>query len=104
MQKKRRQTPAKKTEATASEGEELYQQSRVGRHGKDLEGVSGPNLQEVGGKYDEHKIESIIKNSSGNMPKGLVEDNEAAVIAKWLSEKSKIKTSLPSAGKDVFMP
>lgn len=103
MQKKKTDT-GDKTEATASEGEELYQQSRVGRHGKDLEGVSGPNLQEVGGKYDEHKIESIIKNGRGNMPKGLVDDNEAAVIAKWLSEKSKIKTSLPSAGKDVFMP
>lgn len=78
---------SKETEATASEGEELYQQSCVGRHGKDLEGVSGPNLQEVGGKYDEEKIESIIKNGRGNMPKGLVDDKEAASIAKWLSEK-----------------
>ncbi|WP_434813678.1 cytochrome c551 [Bacillus halotolerans] len=76
-----------KTEASASEGEELYQQSCVGCHGKDLEGVSGPNLQEVGGKYDEEKIESIIKNGRGNMPKGLVDDKEAASIAKWLSEK-----------------
>lgn len=49
--------------------------------------MSGPNLQEVGGKYDEAKIESIIKNGRGNMPKGLVDDKEAAVIAKWLSEK-----------------
>ncbi|MCY8533763.1 cytochrome c551 [Bacillus vallismortis] len=76
-----------KTEASASEGEELYQQSCVGCHGKDLEGMSGPNLQEVGGKYDEDKIKNIIKNGRGNMPKGLVDDKEAAVIAKWLSEK-----------------
>lgn len=71
----------------ASEGEELYQQSCIGCHGKDLEGVSGPNLQEVGGKYDEEKIQSIIEKGRGNMPGGLVDDAEAASIAKWLSEK-----------------
>ncbi|WP_258728215.1 cytochrome c551 [Bacillus atrophaeus] len=75
------------TEASASEGEELYQQSCIGCHGKDLEGVSGPNLQEVGGKYDEEKIQSIIEKGRGNMPGGLVDDAEAASIAKWLSEK-----------------
>lgn len=45
------------------------------------------NLQEVGGKYDEAKIESIIKNGRGNMPSHLVNDKEAAEIAKWLSQK-----------------
>lgn len=60
-----------KTEASASEGEELYQQSCVGCHGKDLEGMSGPNLQEVGGKYDEAKIESIIKTAAAICRRGL---------------------------------
>ncbi|MED3331090.1 cytochrome c551 [Bacillus velezensis] len=75
------------SKASASAGEELYQQSCIGCHGKDLEGGGGPNLQEVGGKYDEAKIESIIKNGRGNMPSHLVNDKEAAEIAKWLSQK-----------------
>lgn len=75
------------SKASASAGEELYQQSCIGCHGKDLEGGGGPNLQEVGGKYDEAKIESIIKNGRGNMPSHLVNDEEAAKIAKWLSQK-----------------
>ncbi|AGA21818.1 Cytochrome c-551 [Bacillus subtilis subsp. subtilis str. BSP1] len=70
MQKEEKADTGSKTEATASEGEELYQQSCVGCHGKDLEGVSGPNLQEVGGKYDEHKIESIIKKRPRQYAKG----------------------------------
>ncbi|MBT2572853.1 cytochrome c [Bacillus sp. ISL-51] len=75
------------SKASASAGEELYQQSCIGCHGKDLEGGGGPNLQEVGGKYDEAKIESIIKNGRGNMPSHLVSDEDAAKIAKWLSQK-----------------
>ncbi|MFP3394179.1 cytochrome c, partial [Brevibacillus sp. SIMBA_076] len=38
-------------------------------------------------KYDEAKIESIIKNGRGNMPSHLVNDEEAVKIAKWLSQK-----------------
>ena len=75
------------SKASASAGEELYQQSCIGCHGKDLEGGGGPNLQEVGGKYDEAKIESIIKNGRGNMPSHLVSDEDATKIAKWLSQK-----------------
>lgn len=60
-----------KTEATASEGEELYQQSCVGCHGKDLEGVSGPNLQEVGGKYDEEKLKALLKTDGAICRRGL---------------------------------
>ncbi|MCY8920680.1 cytochrome c551 [Bacillus atrophaeus] len=85
--KEKKSDTGSSTEASASEGEELYQQSCIGCHGKDLEGVSGPNLQEVGGKYDEDKIKSIIEKGRGNMPGGLVDDAEAASIAKWLSEK-----------------
>lgn len=87
MQKKKTDT-GDKTEATASEGEELYQQSRVGRHGKDLEGVSKISISKRSEANTMNtKLKALLKTSSGNMPKGLVDDNEAAVIAKWLSEK-----------------
>lgn len=72
----------------AGNGEDLYQQSCIGCHGQNLEGASGPDLQEVGAKYSESEIEEIINNGLGNgMPGGLVNEEEAAAIAEWLSEK-----------------
>ena len=38
-------------QATATDGEEIYQQNCTGCHGKDLSGGSAPSLKEVGGKY-----------------------------------------------------
>ena len=75
------------TTETAGSAEELVQQSCIGCHGRDLEGGAGPDLQEVGAKYSQDEIKSIIINGQGGMPKGLLDDADADVVAAWLAEK-----------------
>ncbi|MEC1862265.1 cytochrome c551 [Bacillus licheniformis] len=74
-------------QATATDGEEIYQQNCTGCHGKDLAGGSAPSLKEVGGKYKESEIKDIVVNGRGGMPDNLVDEKEAEAVAKWLSEK-----------------
>ncbi|MDA7025539.1 cytochrome c [Bacillus sp. CLL-7-23] len=74
-------------QTSAANGEEVYQQNCTGCHGKDLAGGSAPSLKEVGGKYDENDIKDIVVNGRGNMPGGLVKEDQAEAIAKWLAEK-----------------
>lgn len=75
------------TTETAGSGEDIFQQSCIGCHGRELEGGSGPNLTEVGAKYNKDEIKSIIINGQGGMPKGLLNDADAEVVAAWLAEK-----------------
>jgi len=75
------------TQETAGSAEEIVQQSCIGCHGRELEGGSGPNLQEVGAKYSQEEIKNIIINGQGGMPKGLLNDADAEVVASWLAEK-----------------
>jgi len=72
--------------ATA-QAEELYQQNCASCHGQNLEGVAGPKLQNIGSKYSKDEIQNIILNGQGAMPKGLLQGDEAAAVAQWLSEK-----------------
>ncbi|MFS0635850.1 cytochrome c550 [Mesobacillus foraminis] len=66
--------------------EELYQQSCIGCHGDQMQGVSGPALKTVGSKYSKDEIQEILVNGlPGGMPGGLVTGNEEKV-AQWLSE------------------
>lgn len=74
------------TTETAS-AEEIVQQSCIGCHGRNLEGGSGPQLTEVGAKYSQEEIASIIINGQGSMPKGLLNEEDAQVVAAWLAEK-----------------
>ncbi|WP_208585932.1 cytochrome c550 [Gracilibacillus suaedae] len=74
-------------ETTEADPEALIQ-SCIGCHGGDLEGGSGPSLNDVHERLSVEEIESMIINGSenGNMPGGLVTNEEAAVLAEWLSE------------------
>ncbi|SEM29375.1 cytochrome c550 [Mesobacillus persicus] len=66
--------------------EELYQQSCIGCHGDQLQGVSGPALTAVGSKLSQEEIQDILVNGTpGGMPGGLVAGNEEKV-AQWLAE------------------
>ncbi|WP_053364129.1 cytochrome c550 [Bacillus sp. FJAT-27251] len=66
--------------------EELYQQSCIGCHGDQLQGVSGPALNAVGGKLSKEEIQDILVNGTpGGMPAGLVPGNEEK-MAEWLAE------------------
>jgi cytochrome c550 len=74
-------------ETTEADPEALIQ-SCIGCHGGDLEGGSGPSLNDVHERLSVEEIESMIINGSenGNMPGGLVTNEEAAVLAEWLAE------------------
>ncbi|WP_243388275.1 cytochrome c551 [Bacillus kexueae] len=73
-------------ETTAS-AEELFKGSCAGCHGQNLQGGAGPQLTEVGAKYSEDEIKSIIVNGQGGMPGGILNESEAAVVAEWLAAK-----------------
>ncbi|TYR80109.1 cytochrome c [Priestia megaterium] len=72
---------------SASSGEEIYQQNCTGCHGNNLEGARGPSLEQVGSKYSQEEIQDIVVNGQGNMPKGLVNEEEAKKVSEWLAEK-----------------
>lgn len=64
------------------------QQSCVGCHGQNMEGVAGPNLQKIGSKYDAAQIAEIIKNGKPPaMPGGLFQgsDEELQKLAEYLA-------------------
>ncbi|TFD95817.1 cytochrome c551 [Jeotgalibacillus sp. R-1-5s-1] len=75
----------------ASSGEldprEVYVGNCSGCHGDNLEGGSGPNLEDVGSRYSYDEILDIIQNGKGRMPGNLIEGEEAEVVAQWLSEQ-----------------
>ncbi|MFB1082306.1 cytochrome c551 [Jeotgalibacillus sp. JSM ZJ347] len=65
--------------------ETIFIQNCSGCHGDNLEGASGPNLQEVGSRLSQEEILSVIQNGQGSMPSNLIEGEEAEVVAEWLS-------------------
>lgn len=75
--------------ASVDDGQAIYEASSCfSCHGRELEGASGPNLQEVGSRLSVDEIKSIIEEGKGPMPGGLVEDQEQLnKLAEWLSEK-----------------
>lgn len=70
-----------------AQADELVKQNCASCHGQNLEGGAGPALQNVGSKLSKDEIENIILNGQGSMPKGLLAEDEAAVVAEWLAEK-----------------
>lgn len=66
--------------------EAIYASSCASCHGQDLSGVAGPELTTVGSKLSADEISDIIVNGQGTMPGGLVSNEEADILAEWLSE------------------
>ncbi|MBD1381410.1 cytochrome c551 [Metabacillus arenae] len=77
----------KSGEVASGEAEEIFQQNCISCHGQNLEGGVGPELATVGGKYNHEEIEDIINNGKGQMQGGIIEQEQAKAVAKWLSEK-----------------
>ncbi|WP_071460154.1 cytochrome c550 [Bacillus massilinigeriensis] len=83
---KEKEGGGKKTEEVAANPEDLYKQSCASCHGDQYEGVVGPSLKKVGGKYSKDQIKDILVNGKGSgMPGGLVAGKEEE-MAKWLSK------------------
>lgn len=83
------ETPTEGTEGETAGGdaEKIVQGNCIGCHGQNLEGGAGPKLTEVGAKYDKDEIKNIIINGQGSMPKGILDEADAEVVASWLAEK-----------------
>ncbi|RDW19215.1 cytochrome C [Oceanobacillus arenosus] len=80
------------TEGTGGEvltdPEEIFQKNCSACHGADLSGGMGPDLTAVGSKHSAEEIITIIHNGTGQMPaQKQVADEEATLLADWLSEK-----------------
>ena len=75
--------------ASTEDGEAVYQAaSCFSCHGNDLEGASGPSLQDVGSRLSEDEIRTTIEEGKGMMPAGLVaEQDDLDALVEWLSSK-----------------
>ncbi|MCP8617615.1 cytochrome c551 [Salirhabdus salicampi] len=72
------------TDAPNANGEQIYENNCSFCHGADLSGGAGPNLQNVGDKYERDEIVHIILNGKGNMQKVNVSEEDAQTVADWL--------------------
>lgn len=68
------------------DGDAIYANSCAACHGADLSGAVGPDLTKVGSKLSEDEITEIVLNGKGDMPPISISQEEADVIAEWLSE------------------
>lgn len=76
-------------QAAVDDGKAIYRSaSCFSCHGVELEGASGPNLQEVGARLSEDEIRTVIVEGTDVMPGGLVENpKELDALAAWLSKQ-----------------
>lgn len=67
----------------------IYKNTCAVCHGDDLEGASAPPLVDVGGRMSKEEIKTMIIEGSEDqsMPGGLVNNEQAELIAEWLAEQ-----------------
>lgn len=75
---------SEQTEQTASNPEDIYQQSCIGCHGDQYQGGVGPALKGVGDRLSQEEVENILVNGKNAMPPGLVPADKAGEVAEWL--------------------
>ncbi len=78
------------TDATsydADAADSSFQQSCASCHGGNLEGVSGPPLNDIGASLSQDEILDAIENGRTGMPPGLLTGDEADNVAAWLADK-----------------
>jgi cytochrome c551 len=74
-------------EARPTDPEGLYKLSCLGCHGANLEGVAGPPVTNMASKYSEEELIKLINEGVNMMPGGLLSEEEALTVSKWLMEK-----------------
>lgn len=78
--------PVEEQGEVVTDPEEIFASSCASCHGQDLSGGAGPDLTTVGSSLSAEDIQGIIVNGQGSMPGGLVGNEEADILAEWLSE------------------
>jgi cytochrome c550 len=81
------QTNGGKTEESANASvkpEDIYKQNCISCHGNAYQGVVGPALKGVGDRLSADEIKNIITNGKNTMPAGLVKEEQAAGMVKFL--------------------
>jgi len=73
--------------AGAGDAAKLYENKCSACHGGDLVSGSAPDLDKIGSRLSQEDIEKVILEGKGPMPKGLLDENDAAKVAEWLAEK-----------------
>lgn len=75
------------TETAVVDAEKIVNAKCITCHGGNLEGASGPALDEIGSELSEAEILDVINNGQGGMPGGIIKGEDADAVAKWLVEK-----------------
>ncbi|RDW21781.1 cytochrome c550 [Oceanobacillus chungangensis] len=72
----------------STDPEEIFQANCAACHGADLSGGMGPDLTAIGSSLTAEDIVTIIQQGTGQMPaQTQVVEEEATLLADWLSEK-----------------
>ncbi|MGA8942260.1 MAG: cytochrome c [Thermoactinomyces sp.] len=76
------------TSTAQTDPKEIYMSNCASCHGGNLQGATGPNLQQVGAKLNKEQILQILQNGQGTMPaQSHISADERDQLATWLSEK-----------------
>ncbi|MET3682438.1 cytochrome c550 [Alkalibacillus flavidus] len=78
------------TEESAENPEAYYENNCMSCHGGNLEGGTGPSLQNVSDDYSVEELQDIIANGvegSPLMTGNYANDEQAQMLAEWLSEQ-----------------
>jgi mono/diheme cytochrome c family protein len=86
---------AQLTTKQTQEAQALFTKTCAACHGQHLEGAIGPSLIQIDQRHSVEKIERIIRSGKGKqkdvaMPGGLASDDEAALLAQWLSRRASL--------------
>lgn len=74
----------------AEQAEAVIKANCISCHGDQLEGLAGPNLQNIGATMTTEQLYKVISKGKGSMMPGFkdkLQDEEIANVALWLAEK-----------------
>ncbi|WP_044639803.1 c-type cytochrome [Risungbinella massiliensis] len=79
-------TNSSTTQVTGAEA--IAKQNCTRCHGGNLQGSYGPNLQQIGAKYNKEQLLGVLNNGIGSMgPQKQLNDAQKEELATWLAEK-----------------
>lgn len=74
-------------DTSSSEARTIYVDNCASCHGENLEGNSGPSLENIGSDMSKEEILAQIENGGNGMPPAIIQGEEAEQVASWLASK-----------------